>query len=76
MTAAFYYYRYMRPHFERFWIARWRLNAMLNTFLAGVRVVKAFAQEEQEEGRYHNRNQSAARFDACKLTWRGASSIP
>jgi len=57
VTAAYFYYRYMRPHFERFWIARWRLNAMLNTFLAGVRVVKAFAQEEQEEDRYHNRNQ-------------------
>jgi len=56
MVAAFYYYRYMRPHFRRFWVARWRLNAMLNTFLSGVRVVKAFAQEEQEEARYHNRN--------------------
>jgi ATP-binding cassette, subfamily B, bacterial len=56
ITAAYYYYRYMRPHFERFWIARWRLNAMLNTFLSGVRVVKAFAQEGQEEQRYHNRN--------------------
>lgn len=56
LTAAFFYYRYMRPHFRRFWIARWRLNAMLNTFLSGVRVVKAFAQEDQEEARYHNRN--------------------
>ena len=55
-VAAFYYYRYMRPHFRRFWVARWRLNAMLNTFLSGVRVVKAFAQENQEEARYHNRN--------------------
>ena len=58
MAAAFFYYRYMRPHFKRFWIARWRLNAMLSTFLSGVRVVKAFAQEDQEEGRYHNRNET------------------
>ncbi len=56
MGAAYFYYRFMRPHFKRFWIARWRLNAMLNTFLSGVRVVKAFAQEEQEQARYHNRN--------------------
>jgi ATP-binding cassette, subfamily B, bacterial len=56
MIAAYFYYRYMRPHFRRFWIARWRLNAMLNTFIAGVRVVKAFAQEDQEEARYHQRN--------------------
>jgi ATP-binding cassette subfamily B protein len=56
MAAAFFYYRYMRPHFRRFWVARWRLNAMLNTFLSGVRVVKAFAQEDQEEARYRDRN--------------------
>jgi len=56
ITAAFFYYRYMRPHFERFWVARWRLNATLNTFLSGVRVVKAFAQEDQEEQRYQQRN--------------------
>ncbi len=56
MVAAFFYYRYMRPYFERVWIARWRLNAMLNTFLSGVRVVKAFAQEEKEQDRYHDRN--------------------
>jgi ATP-binding cassette subfamily B protein len=56
IAAAYHYYRDMRPHFRRFWIARWRLNAMLNTFLSGVRVVKAFAQEDQEEQRYHQRN--------------------
>jgi ATP-binding cassette subfamily B protein len=61
IAAAFFYYRYMRPHFNRFWIARWRLNAMLNTFLAGVRVVKAFAQEDVEEARYHNRNETLLR---------------
>lgn len=61
MTAAYFYYRYMQPHFRRFWIARWRLNSMLNTFLSGVRVVKAFAQEDQEEERYHNRNESLLR---------------
>ncbi len=58
LTAAYFYYRYMQPHFRRFWIARWRLNSMLNTFLSGVRVVKAFAQEDQEEARYHRRNET------------------
>lgn len=56
VTAAYFYYRYMQPHFRRFWVARWRMNAMLSTFLSGVRVVKAFAQEDEEEARYHNRN--------------------
>ena len=58
MAAAYFYHKYMRPHFRRFWVARWRLNAMLNTFISGVRVVKAFAQEAQEETRYRDRNQS------------------
>ncbi|NLV74348.1 MAG: ABC transporter ATP-binding protein [Chloroflexi bacterium] len=56
IVAAYFYYRYMRPYFERVWIARWRLNAMLNTFLSGVRVVKAFAQEGLENERYRSRN--------------------
>ncbi|MGC9361029.1 MAG: ABC transporter ATP-binding protein [Anaerolineae bacterium] len=56
MAATYYYYRYMQPHFKRMWLARWRLNAMLNTYLAGVRVVKAFAQDELEERRYQDRN--------------------
>ncbi len=56
VIAAIFYYRYMRPNFERFWIARWRLNATLNTFLSGIRVVKAFAQEDLEQRRYHERN--------------------
>ncbi len=56
IAATYYFYRNMRPHFKRMWLARWRLNAMLNTFLSGVRVVKAFAQEDLEEQRYQNRN--------------------
>ena len=46
----------MMPNWRRFWFSRWRLNAMLSTFLAGIQVVKAFAQEEQEEDRYRDRN--------------------
>lgn len=56
VAAALFYYRHMRPHFSRMWVARWRLNAMLTTFLSGVRVVKAFAQERREESRYRERN--------------------
>jgi ATP-binding cassette subfamily B protein len=56
LVATLTYQRHMRPHFRRFWAARWRLNAMLNTFLAGIQVVKAFAQEDQEEERYRDRN--------------------
>lgn len=70
MAAAYFYYRYMRPYFERVWIARWRLNAMLNTFLAGVRVVKAFAQEDVEQSRYHARNDQVLRSQLqVDLAW-------
>jgi ATP-binding cassette, subfamily B, bacterial len=55
-VATFFYQRFMMPHWRRFWNSRWRLNSMLNTFLSGIPVVKAFAQENQEEDRYHDRN--------------------
>ncbi|MFO7917306.1 MAG: ABC transporter ATP-binding protein [Anaerolineae bacterium] len=58
MLAAYFYHRYMRPYFERVWSARWRLNSMLNTFLSGVRVVRAFGQEARERERYQDRNQT------------------
>jgi ATP-binding cassette subfamily B protein len=32
---------------------------MLNTFLSGIQVVKAFGQDDQEEGRYRDLNQNA-----------------
>jgi ATP-binding cassette subfamily B protein len=57
LVATLLYHRRMSPHFRRYWISRWRLNSMLNTFLSGIQVVKAFAQEEQEQQRYNERNQ-------------------
>ncbi len=59
LVATLYYHRRMNPHFRRYWISRWRLNSMLNTFLAGIQVVKAFGQDDQEETRYKNLNTHA-----------------
>jgi len=56
IIATFFYHRWMNPHFRRYWITRWRLNSMLSTFLAGIQVVKAFGQDDQEEQRYHGLN--------------------
>jgi ATP-binding cassette subfamily B protein len=47
MVATLFYHRRMRPHFRRYWVSRWRLNSMLNTFLSGIQVVKAFGQDDQ-----------------------------
>jgi ATP-binding cassette subfamily B protein len=55
-VATLFYHRRMNPHFRRYWITRWRLNSMLSTFLAGIQVVKAFGQDDQEETRYRGLN--------------------
>jgi ATP-binding cassette, subfamily B, bacterial len=59
LVASLAYQRYMYPHFRRYWTTRWRLNAMLSTFLSGIQVVKAFAQEDQEQARFHERNETS-----------------
>ena len=59
LVATLLYHRRMNPHFRRYWISRWRLNSMLSTFLAGIQVVKAFGQDDQEEQRYRSLNNNA-----------------
>ncbi|NSW53815.1 MAG: ABC transporter ATP-binding protein [Anaerolineae bacterium] len=59
IVATFFYHRWMNPHFRRYWISRWRMNSMLNTFLNGIQVVKAFGQDDQEEHRYQGLNQGS-----------------
>ena len=38
--------------FHRYWYTRGRLGAMLNDTLSGIRVIKAFAKEDQETSRF------------------------
>jgi ATP-binding cassette, subfamily B, bacterial len=59
LVATLLYHRRMNPHFRRYWVTRWRMNSMLSTFLAGIQVVKAFGQDDQEETRYHGLNQNS-----------------
>ncbi len=73
MAAAYYYYRYMQPHFRRFWIARWRLNAMLNTS-------PAFASSRRSPRKSKRRSVTTAATRRCstancRSTWPGASSF-
>jgi len=43
----------------RRWSARWsRLSSHLNESITGIRVIKAFAQEERESGRFERRNRA------------------
>jgi len=45
------------PKIKRLIYARWRISAGLNSALSGIRVVKAFAQEQREDDRFRDRNQ-------------------
>ena len=56
MLATYRFWQFMRPKFHRYWYARWRINSTLNASLSGIRVVKAFAQEEREKQRFGDRN--------------------
>lgn len=57
MAATYWFWNYIRPRLDRYWYSRWRINSMLNATLSGIRVVKAFAQEDQEIRRFEERNQ-------------------
>lgn len=48
------YYRIVYPRYERFWDRSSKQAGMLNGLLSGIRVVKAFAQEDREFGRFQN----------------------
>ena len=56
MIASYKFWQFMRPKFNRYWYARWRINSTLNASLSGIRVVKAFAQEQREMRRFGQRN--------------------
>ena len=52
MTCTVLYYRYIVPRWKRYWSTRSDLSNVLHASLSGVRVVKAFAQERREAGRF------------------------
>lgn len=61
MIATYKFWQFIRPKFNRYWYARWRINSTLNASLSGIRVVKAFAQEEREARRFGERNRQLLR---------------
>ncbi|MDI7276881.1 MAG: ABC transporter ATP-binding protein, partial [Anaerolineae bacterium] len=62
MLATYRFWCFIRPKFNRYWYARWRINSTLNASLSGIRVVKAFAQEEREARRFGERNRQLLRM--------------
>lgn len=58
VLSTFIFYRYVYPHYQRFWDRSSRQAGMLNGLLSGIRVVKAFAQEERELKRFRASSQT------------------
>ncbi|MFA6133854.1 MAG: ABC transporter ATP-binding protein [Phycisphaerae bacterium] len=52
VAAALFFWKHVYPRYHRVWDANSKLHGTLNTILSGIRVVKAFGQENQEQGRF------------------------
>ncbi|HPU83722.1 MAG TPA: ABC transporter ATP-binding protein [Candidatus Latescibacteria bacterium] len=64
------FWRFMRSLFGRAWARSARLVATLNDSLNGIRVVKAFGQEEQEIARFNSRNWDLVSAETrAEMTW-------
>ena len=52
IVSTYYFYEHIYPRYYKFWDGQSKLAGMLNSALSGVRVVKAFAQEQRETNRF------------------------
>ncbi len=58
LLGTLLFWRFVYPHYQRFWERSSRQAGMLNGLLSGIRVVKAFAQEERELNRFIGSSQT------------------
>ncbi len=56
LIATRKYWKYIMRFYNRYWFSRFRINSFLNTRLSGIRVIRAFNQEEREIGEFGTRN--------------------
>ena len=59
--GALVYWRYVHPHFQRYWDRSSKQAGLLNGILSGIRVVKAFAQEKREYDRFQETSMDVRR---------------
>ncbi|MBI2914475.1 MAG: ABC transporter ATP-binding protein [Firmicutes bacterium] len=77
--STYVFWSYVMPRYKRYWDRRSKLAGSLASVLSGIRVVKAFAQEERESGNfaaYSNRLREARlRVDKATSTFNPAVSF-
>jgi ATP-binding cassette subfamily B protein len=56
IISSAFFWRFIIGMFRRLWERVGKLSAFLNDSISGVRVVKAFGQEEREKGRFDDHN--------------------
>ncbi len=52
VLASVFFWKRIYPRYYRVWDANSKLHSALNTILSGIRVVKAFGQEDREQKRF------------------------
>ena len=52
VLSAMFFWKRVYPRYYRVWDANSKLHGVLNTILSGIRVVKAFGQEDRERNRF------------------------
>lgn len=75
VTAGLFFFRRIQPLQRRIWQNWAALHALLSNAISGIRIVKAFAQEDREEIRFHQRNTRL--FEAnLRVQWITSAFLP
>jgi len=70
IVSTYYFWEHVYPRYYKYWDSSSKMSAMLNSVLSGIRVVKAFSQEEHEIARFDklSTNLQSARRRVDKAT--------
>jgi len=75
LSSTFLFYRFVLPNYRRLWDRSARQAGMLSGILSGVRVVKAFAQEDRELERFQTTS-NAMRIARQRVDMSSATFYP
>ena len=75
VAGGLFFFRKIQPLQRRIWQNWAALNALLNNAISGIRVVKAFAQEDREAVRFDERNTRLFRAN-LRVQWITSAFLP